>query len=329
MITRRYVDTRPISTAYYQIVAIGQHDEELLSYATSMELPDSIPPATPSGLVGKIDTTGVVQLNWNKNTEPDFLGYRVFRSELVNGTFAQITHSPNLSTDYVDTVDIQTTTKYVYYKLVAIDTRGNPSEFSETIRLRRPDIYPPVAPYFNSFEVRIKTVKLDWANSPSEDLDSTWLYRREKGRNNWQKLISFHKKTVSTYTDSTGAGGKEYEYKLSASDESGKSSADEKKYLVVQWLETKIKDAPRLTLEKQKGSILLHWDKLPKVKKTLIFRRTKDIPVKLFKTIWGTATYSLEDTAVNTGQAYSYMIKTVFEDNTESFFSKEATLIFE
>ena len=328
-ITRRFIDPKPISTAYYQIVAIGLQDEELLSYATVMELPDSIPPATPLDLKGKIDTSGIVRLIWRNNTERDFLGYRVFRSNLADGLFMQVTHTPQLTPDFTDTIDVETTTKYVYYKLVAIDQRANPSEFSETLRLTRPDKYPPVLPYLNSFEVKARQVNLSWVNSPSEDLDSTTLFRRERGSIRWSKLISFSKSSRTTFTDTTGVSGKNYEYRMMAKDESGKISIDDKKYLLVHWLEMKVRDAPKLTLQKQKGYILLTWALLPKIKKILIFRKTDTIPLKVFKTIWGDKQNSLEDKAVSPGNVYSYFLKIVFDDNTESFFSPEATLIYE
>ena len=327
--TRQFIDKKPLPTAYYQVVAVGNYNEELVSYITAMELPDSIPPAPPIGLQGKIDTMGVVHLTWLPNKEPDFLGYRVFRANLNGGNFEQVTDSTHLATSFTDTVNVQTLTRYVYYTLVAIDKRSNPSDFSDTIRLQRPDKYPPVAPVFTDFKVKPQRVELKWSNSPSMDLDSTLLYRRRLGSLPWTKLAGFYKNSAESFIDSTGASAQRYEYRLLAKDESGKLSPDDKKYLAVQWLEVNSRPAPVIQVEKQKNLVLLTWKPLPGLKKMLIYRKTDKIPLTLYRTIWGPAETSCKDTFVTGGNVYSYLVKAVFEDNTESFFSKEVTLYYE
>ncbi len=55
------------------------------TFTTSLEFP----PAAPTGLVATVPTAGPVEvtLDWNDNTEPDLLGYSVYRSETGGGPY--------------------------------------------------------------------------------------------------------------------------------------------------------------------------------------------------------------------------------------------------
>ena len=89
--TRSYEDVNPGHVNYYKVFSEDENGYPLESNAMLGQPNDSIPPSVPVGLVGESDENGLVTLRWNKNTEEDLLGYRVFISNTPLGEFAQIT----------------------------------------------------------------------------------------------------------------------------------------------------------------------------------------------------------------------------------------------
>jgi hypothetical protein len=85
--------------------------------------PTDVPPAPPTGLVA---TPGDSQVNldWNDNTEGDFAGYNVYRSETSGGPYTQIATLVATS-DYPDSPLVNGTT--YYYVVTAVDLASNES----------------------------------------------------------------------------------------------------------------------------------------------------------------------------------------------------------
>jgi hypothetical protein len=69
----------------------------------------------------------------------------------------------------------------IYYKIVALDQRGNISPFSEILTITKPDTIPP-APAFIKVIKQFKntsTVLLRAVGGGSQDLSGHKLYRRD------------------------------------------------------------------------------------------------------------------------------------------------------
>ena len=64
----------------------------------------------------------------------DLYGYRVFRANSKHEEFSQITVESVFYSHYTDTISLQTLTKKVYYKILAVDQRQNWSEFSSILK---------------------------------------------------------------------------------------------------------------------------------------------------------------------------------------------------
>lgn len=209
---------------YYKIVAIGNDGNKRVSFPKMVQPDDSTPPAIPLELTGSIDSLGVVQLKWKQNTEVDFLGYRVFKANLKDDEFTQITFEPIPNSTIIDTVNIKTLNKKIYYKIKSFDKRYNPSEFSQVLELKRPDIVPPTSPVFTSFKTKGTKVKLNWVTSTSNDAKATLLYRKEAKRGLSWELIKEFPLPINEYTDVSTVVGKTYMYTIITVDESGLES---------------------------------------------------------------------------------------------------------
>jgi len=85
-----------------------------------------------------------------------------------------------------------------------------------------PDIIPPASPNFTDFMLSDSTILLSWVNSPSEDLDTTFLYRSIKtdSSHSRQLLYSFAAKdSINTFTDTSALEKVLYQYQLVAKDD--------------------------------------------------------------------------------------------------------------
>ena len=161
--TRTFHDSKPEGTNYYRVKSLGKNGAKSISFPVLFQLEDSIPPLQPTGLVGFIDTTGLVTLRWNNNREPDLSGYRVFRSNFQNSEFSQITSDPVDSAVFKEKIPLQNLSRAIYYKVQAIDTRFNPSAYSSAIKIMKPDQVSPVAPVFKSW--RAEKDKIENSNN--------------------------------------------------------------------------------------------------------------------------------------------------------------------
>jgi hypothetical protein len=103
-----------------------------------LTLIDTIPPATPTGLVA-VAGDNSVSLDWDDNSESDLASYGVYRSEIAGGPY---THLQDVAaSDYVDNTASNGTT--YYYVVTAIDTSSNESGISSEVSATPQDNQPP------------------------------------------------------------------------------------------------------------------------------------------------------------------------------------------
>lgn len=223
--TQSFTDPYAISwdKNFYIVAAVDTAGNTVRSLPAYAIIRDTIPPASPNGLTGNIDSAGRVHLSWNENKEPDIEGYNVYVSNNGAQAFYALTPKHIDSTNFTDSVTLLSLTRHVYYRVCAFDKAGNPGPYSRILELTKPDIVPPVSPVFNRFLVTDSSVTLQWAPSSSEDVAALVVWRREKNATSWVKLDSIEK-TKTLYTDHKVERLKEYEYSLTAIDSSGLSS---------------------------------------------------------------------------------------------------------
>lgn len=213
----------PWDKNFYIVAAIDTAGNAARSMPAYAILVDSIPPAVPVGLMGSIDTLGVVRLHWRWNKELDLQGYNVYASNNPSQAFYILNSQYITDSSFKDTISIKTLTRHIYYRICAFDKTGNPSPYSKILELTKPDIIPPTAPAINHFLVTDSSVVLQWAPSSSEDVARQIVWRKEKGVGPWMRLDSLQNNIVA-YADRSVQVKKEYDYALTAVDSSGLSS---------------------------------------------------------------------------------------------------------
>ncbi len=329
-LTFTYTDDRPLSTSYYRIKVLGENGQENFSFPYLAQLSDSVPPMPPKGLKVVIDTTGKAKLSWISNTESDLLGYRVYRSNFSKSEYSQINRDPFLNSSYVDSININRLNSKVYYKLVAVDRRFNPSDFSEPVVVELPDIIPPLPPVIESIRSTSKGVRISWGPSASDDVFSYSLLRRVLSSGSWDTLKTVRAQDSLVFTDRSVALGKEYQYSIVATDKSKlKSSLSQPAAgrLIYNVIRPTISDI-KIEIDRSEKSMTLRWSyNESNVTKFLIYRSVNNEPLMVYKTVAG-GKFLFKDLNLMIRNLYKYRIKAVFDNGSENQFSNEQVVDF-
>ena len=293
---------------YFVLAAIPHKGKELVSLPVFVQLVDSIPPSAPKGLKGDIDKNGIVTLTWDKNTESDIYGYRIFKRPSNEGKMFKMNDVAISQNQFQDTISLTDLNRYVYYSVAAIDARYNQSELSDTLRLSKPDIIPPTSPALKSYKATNQGIKLEWISSTVEDAKLTIIYRSTK-----QELESFEKvKEISIdsteWVDTNTQYGLNYFYILKTQDEA--LNLSEPTPLLCVRAKTQKQDTITLNLNHLPQGRLLTW-KLPKEINNgviEIYRSCSDDTFRLWKS-FTTAETSIADTELVKDKPFVYFIK--------------------
>jgi fibronectin type 3 domain-containing protein len=212
---------------YFKLKAFGKHQDYKESPPVMVQPIDSIPPKKPQGLEGVVDTLGIVTLKWIKNTELDLKGYNILRAYRKNQEFTKLNKANLINESFIDSIDMTSFDKAVYYRLIALDNRYNESVPSDTLVLKKPDRIPPTSPVFKSYEIKEGVVDFSWINSSSDDWAATVVYRKDTTDSitqPWEKIYETSVDSVTSYTDTKTNPGIKYRYTLITVDQSGLES---------------------------------------------------------------------------------------------------------
>lgn len=309
--TREYTDDLSgFDEAYYCIGSIDTAGNMAFSYPVLATRIDTIPPLSPKGLAGIINESGVVNLSWNLGYESNIIGYRVLRANDPTHEFSQLTGQIHPDTVYTDSISINTLTRYVYYRIAAVNRRHQHSELSPVLSLRRPDIIPPAEAVFSDLFVTDTSVWLQWHPSPSEDLAKQLLLRRKQEEEKWGVIDSFAP-ALSSYTDKNVQKNIVYEYTIISVDSSGLSSKPAFGVIARPYDTGKRKPVENFTAEyvQNDNAVTLKWKYTPEIDEKwwyVIYKATGDDNYKEHKAV-DSAASSFTDTQV-TKATYLYGI---------------------
>jgi fibronectin type 3 domain-containing protein len=211
-------------TNYFAIKAVPMQGEGTVSFPVLVQPSDSIPPAPPTGLIGVIDTLGVVKLSWNKNLEKDLLGYQIYRAQTKGEELIPLTSVAIRTNQFVDTINVRNLNTKVYYAVTAVDRRYNQSNKSAVTEIIKPELVPPSTPVFTQYEVTPKGILLGWETGQEENLGKICLFRREQGSKENKLIKTFIDLNTRSFVDSTVSVNQMYSYQLTTVTAKGLSS---------------------------------------------------------------------------------------------------------
>ena len=123
----------------YSVRSVRRVGKTDLEGKGSLDLPltptDLIPPAAPSGLVA-IPLQEGMELSWERNREPDLLGYDVYRRKVGEQEYGKLNSTPLAKEIYLDK-DVEQGQEYDYV-VTAVDNsvQKNESPYSEEVRVK-------------------------------------------------------------------------------------------------------------------------------------------------------------------------------------------------
>lgn len=311
---------------FYRVQAISSQGTELSSFETLVMMYDTDPPAIPKDLAGSIDSNGMVTLSWTGSNEPDLNGYYLFKGFFRDTELAMITPDALKETRYLDTVSMETGNDTVFYQVRSVDLRGNGSNFTPRLALVKPDVFPPSPPQIKRVKNDGKTLTLNWTTSPSPDVVTYRLYRRQINERGEYQLIRewFSDAYPSSFSDSLVLPGQTYGYVLQAVDDAGllsefsqPASATVKDF----GLRAAIENFTVAAVPDEKA-IQLSWEYGEQPREFYLYKGAGEEPVSLLKVINGDVR-EFKDEAVRKGTVYRYLMRAVFPNGKISPSTKE------
>ena len=322
-----FIDRTPLPVGYYKVVAHSDNGEINKSFPYLLQLPDSLPPASPEQVIAMIDSVGNVTLFWTNNVEKDINGYRVYRSNFKSAEFSQVTRELLQDTVFNETVNMHTLTHELFYYVTALDHRFNESKSSEIIKVIRPDVIPPSPPVLKPLKMTDNRVRIEWINSSSRDVKEHLIYSAdEKGIWALVKAVSIGAEEQSVWIDKSLTNSGMFEYKLAARDSSGNISNSTKPYTLRYNYKGVGHQISNLKgqIDRRDKQIRISWENPNvNVRGIMIYRSTNEEPMSLL-TIIDALDDNYIDRNVSVSNTYSYGIKVigVFSSGSQLVLSK-------
>jgi len=326
-ITTRQIEFNELKRInYFKITAVGKNGVNSESYPTIVQPVDSIPPTPPVNLIGVMDTTGLVNIQWDKNIEPDLLGYRIYRANNPNVEFSEVTTESFLKEKFIDTLPSANLNKKIYYKIKAEDQRYNRSLFSKMLVIDKPDVIAPSPPSFKKYIVTEEGIQLNWNPSSSDDVASHSLYRKNGSNTDskWQEIAALTDIKDTTYLDNEKLIRDVYSYTIVAKDSTGLESSPTPP-ITITWNGTMPEDNKLKfsgTVNRELRFINLTWRiKDYEISEYRLFKGSNESGLKLYKTFNGDSEF-YNDVSLEINSNYTYGLQIIMPDGRSSAIKK-------
>ena len=310
----------PIFTNYYFVTAIDTAGNEAASIVNFGITTDETAPQAPLNLRYTIDSLGQLLLEWDKPSDQDIRGYRVYVSNASDEEFAAEPGNNIDQTFFVTKLPLETLTEDIYYFVQSIDLSYNVSENSEILRVKKPDIIAPSQSIFVDYNVSLEGIYFEWIKSTSDDVLSVDLMRKSSRGQPWNKVVAFNQDSLS-FLDSNVIEGKVYEYMLRTTDDDGNVTDSEKTLNLEALKSYYLKDTPVLLTSLQDEGVLLtiQYPNAENYKFTILKAKKENV-LTTYKLIEG---ISFLDTDIQKKTKYHYAVMATASDGRDSELSEQ------
>jgi uncharacterized protein len=220
--TRRFVDTKPQESNYYQVIAYDYGKQAVASHTVWLNILDTIPPSPPNRLKGTIDKQGNVRLSWNRSPEKDVKGYKIYETLFKGYPKTLINEIPLADTVFKTKLPMHVSNRDIFYEVVALDNLFNHSKPSEELFLQKPDVIPPQPPVLRPAVSTPQGVALSWLHLDTADVQRGEVYRQNLPDTTARRLFSYSKPLLQeSFTDTSVVAGRQYRYYALSYDAAG------------------------------------------------------------------------------------------------------------
>ncbi len=332
---KSYLDTKVTQQNFHRIAAITLDNDTLFSSEKMSVVYDTIPPQMPQGLSGSIDAEGLLKLTWKANTEADFKGYVVYRSNASHEDLIEINNQFILKPEYQEKLPLTNLTEAIYFAVAAVDKSYNNSGPCKMIQLKKPDKIAPTAALIKDYKATDGQIDLWLFGSSSKDIAAYDIQRRlfskaKKVVNNYTTIVSLKANDTMHYVDKTCAPFTAYEYKIVSKDDDRNSSESQTYY--IQSLGEKSISAEILslradTLGANAQKIILTWkaNLKPAPKYVLIYKKSGTENFRFYESVDYTKGLFV-DVNIFINDFCGYRIQYKYDEEKYSELSKEKVL---
>lgn len=192
------VDVRGLNTGMVTIAAVDSAMNMTYAMPMPMRIDDLEPPLPPTNLRGLVSAEGVVTLGWTPSLSQDTYYYEVFMANDTTHTFVLVPNQQqHQDTLFKDTLSLEVNQPFKYYKVRTIDWAGNNSEFSDVLRVTRPNFNAPSECFIDTSWVTTDSIYMRWVISPEKDLDKVRVFRRLSNESQWTMIQTFYQEDVN------------------------------------------------------------------------------------------------------------------------------------
>jgi hypothetical protein len=262
-----YTDSNAYSRGrgYYRVFVADTAGNVNFSGSMINNIEDITPPASPKGLNAIADdTTGLVLLWWNRNTDADLQAYKVYFANQRDHEFIELTPGYIQDTFFFDSVDISMLARACFYYVIAVDNNHNYSRPSDTLRVLLPDVLPPGVCVLEKVTQDVDTITITWRASVSEDVAAYYVYRKPRPAVNWECIAKItpdkvDKKGLIYFGDRPEGSIHPYSYCIEVRDSASNSSGMAGFAVAQVDPDREVKASIQLKASYKKGDVILTW----------------------------------------------------------------------
>ena len=185
------VDVSGLAAGHVTMAAFDKDGNYSYSVEQLLNIDDFTPPSAPTNLRANVAPDGLLVLRWTAPPEPDVSYYEVYSANDPNDVFMNRTTPEQRDTAYVDSLAQGLNQAFIYYRVKAVDGSGNSSDFSDMLRVVRPNYIPPQVCRIDSVWMTDDAVHMWWLQSNEADLSYHRIFRRLNDEDSWTLMGTY------------------------------------------------------------------------------------------------------------------------------------------